>query len=112
MNSSEIITIYEAILTTTGQMLKAAQSTDWKNFVVLEQECRRLTKKILINDETNMLSSELRQRKLEIIQQVLADDAEIRTLTQPWAAQLQNILSNTVYKRKLTQTSDSTITAT
>jgi flagellar protein FliT len=96
MNSSEIITIYEAILTTTGQMLK----------------CRRLTKKILINDKTNMLSSELRQRKLEIIQQVLADDAEIRTLTQPWAAQLQNILSNTVYKRKLTQTPDSTIIAT
>jgi len=45
MNSSEMITIYEAILTTTSQMLKAAQSTDWKNFIVLEQECRRLTKK-------------------------------------------------------------------
>ncbi len=96
MNSFEIITIYEAILATTGQMLKAVQSADWENLIVLERECGRLTKILIINDESKMLSGELRQRKVEIIRQILADDAEIRTLTQPWMVQLQNILSNTV----------------
>ena len=100
-NSFEIIAIYEAILTITGRMLKAAQSADWERLITLEHECRGLTKKLMISDENKVLSNDLRQRKQEIIQQVLADDAEIRTLTQPWMAQLQNILSNPVYKRCL-----------
>ena len=52
--------------------------------------------------KVEMLSGELRQRKLEIIQQILAVDAEIRTLTQPWTAQLQIILSNAVCEHRLT----------
>lgn len=100
-NSFEMITIYEAILTTTGRMLKAAQSADWEKLITLEHECRGLTKKLMISDENKVLSSDLRQRKQEIIQQILADDAEIRNLTQPWMVQLQNILNNPVYKRCL-----------
>ncbi|NOQ49543.1 MAG: flagellar protein FliT, partial [Nitrosomonadaceae bacterium] len=76
MNGSEIITTYEAILIATGKMLKVVQRADWRNLIVLEQECRNLIKKIIINDESKMLSDELRQRKLEIIQQILAVDAE------------------------------------
>ena len=100
-NSFEIIAIYEAILTITGRMLKAAQSADWERLITLEHECRGLTKKLMISDENKVLSNDLRQRKQEIIQQILADDAEIRTLTQPWMAQLLNILNNPVYKRCL-----------
>jgi flagellar protein FliT len=102
MNSSEIITTYEAILITTGQMLKVVQRADWRNLIVLEQECSNLIKKIIINDESKMLSDELRQRKLEIIQQILAVDAEIRTFTQPWTVQLQIILRNTIREHRLT----------
>jgi flagellar protein FliT len=100
-NSFEIIAIYEAILTITGRMLKAAQSADWERLITLEHECRGLTKKLMISDKNKVLSNDLRQRKQEIIQQILADDAEIRTLTQPWMVQLQNILNNPVYKRCL-----------
>lgn len=100
-NSFEIIAIYETILTITGRMLKAAQSADWERLITLEHECRGLTKKLMISDKNKVLSNDLRQRKQEIIQQILADDAEIRTLTQPWMAQLQNILNNPVYKRCL-----------
>ncbi|TDI73728.1 MAG: flagellar protein FliT [Betaproteobacteria bacterium] len=102
MNGSEIITTYEAILITTGQMLKVVQRADWRNLIVLEQECRNLIQKIIINDESKMLSDELRQRKLEIIQQILAVDAEIRTFTQPWTVQLQIILRNTIREHRLT----------
>jgi len=102
MNGSEIITTYEAILITTGQMLKVVQRADWRNLIVLEQECRNLIQKIIINDESKMLSDELRQRKLEIIQQILAVDAEIRIFTQPWTVQLQIILRNTIREHRLT----------
>ncbi|MEE8530452.1 MAG: flagellar protein FliT [Nitrosomonadaceae bacterium] len=83
-------------------MLKVVQRADWRNLIVLEQECRNLIKKIIINDESKMLSDELRQRKLEIIQQILAVDAEIRTFTQPWTVQLQIILRNTIREHRLT----------
>jgi len=102
MNGYEIIATYEAILITTGQMLKVVQRADWRNLIVLEQECRNLIQKIIINDESKMLSDELRQRKLEIIQQILAVDAEIRTFTQPWTVQLQIILRNTIREHRLT----------
>lgn len=102
MNGYEIIATYEAILITTGQMLKVVQRADWRNLIVLEQECSNLIKKIIINDESKMLSDELRQRKLEIIQQILAVDAEIRTFTQPWTVQLQIILRNTIREHRLT----------
>lgn len=102
MNGSEIITTYEAILIATGKMLKVVQRADWRNLIVLEQECSNLIKKIIINDESKMLSDELRQRKLEIIQQILAVDAEIRTFTQPWTVQLQIILRNTIREHRLT----------
>ncbi|NOQ49523.1 MAG: flagellar protein FliT, partial [Nitrosomonadaceae bacterium] len=75
---------------------------DWRNLIVLEQECRNLIQKNIINDESKMLSDELRQRKLEIIQQILAVDAEIRTFTQPWTVQLQIILRNTIREHRLT----------
>ena len=75
-NSFEIIAIYEAILTITGRMLKAAQSADWERLITLEHECRGLTKKLMISDKNKVLSNDLRQRKQEIIQQILADDAE------------------------------------
>lgn len=100
-NSFEIIAIYEDILAITGQMLKAARNADWERLIILENECRGLTKKLIINDNNKILNNKLRQRKQEIIQQILADDAEIRSLTQPWMVQLQNILSNPIHKRCL-----------
>lgn len=103
MKSFELIAVYESILFTTGQMLKATQSADWEYLIILEEECRNLTKKIIKNNENEFLGDELRQRKFEIIQQILAVDAEIRTLTQPWMSQLQNILSYPVYDHRLTQ---------
>ena len=97
MKSFELIAAYETILFTTDKMLKAAQSADWENLIILEEECRKLTKRIIKNNENEFIGDVLRKRKFEIIQQILAVDAEIRTFTQPWMGQLQNILSLPVY---------------
>ncbi len=97
MKSFELIAVYETILFTTDKMLKAAQSADWENLIILEEECRKLTKKIIKDNENEFIDDELRQRKFEIIQQILAVDAEIRTFTQPWMGQLQYILRLPAY---------------
>ena len=93
MKNVDLIAVYETILFTSDQMLQAAQSADWENLILLEEKCRKLTKKIIKNNNNEFIGDELRQRKFEIILQILAVDAEIRNFTQPWIVQLQNILN-------------------
>lgn len=103
MNSSQIIATYETILDLTGQMLKAAQDSDWDLLVSLEQDCRISVEKLMADNPAQPLTGQLQRRKVEIIRQVLADDAEIRNITEPWMVQLQNLLGNAGRERRLNQ---------
>jgi len=103
MDSSQIITTYETILAITGQMLEAARNDDWDRLVALEQDCKKLVERLIADNTGQPLSSQFQERKAEIIRKVLADDAEIRNITQPWMAQLQNILGSASRERKLSQ---------
>lgn len=106
MNSSQIIATYEAILAISGQMLIAARNTDWDRLVALEQDCRKRVEKLIAENAGQSLGGHDQQRKVEIIRGVLADDAEIRSITEPWMAELQTILSNAGRERRLHQTYD------
>tara|TARA_R110002073_G_scaffold320204_1_gene495525 strand:+ start:712 stop:1047 length:336 start_codon:yes stop_codon:yes gene_type:complete len=101
MNSKQIITTYEEILTITNKMLIAAQNHEWENLVALEQTCRKLTEQLDKQNPKPILSDDLQQRKIKIIHRVLADDAQIRMITEPWMMKLQNILGSTKRERNL-----------
>jgi flagellar protein FliT len=103
MNSTQIIATYEAILAITGQMLDAARNDDWDRLVALEQDCKKLVERLIADNTGQPLDSEFQPRKAEIIRKVLADDAEIRNITEPWMAQLQNILGSADRERKLSR---------
>ena len=103
MTSAEIIGTYENILAVTEQMLDAARASDWGLLVKLEQECRRQVESLMTarGGDAIVLEPQLHKRKVEIIRKVLADDAEIRNLTEPWLARLQHLLTSTGQERKL-----------
>lgn len=103
MNSPQTIAAYETILAITGQMLEAARNGDWDSLVALERDCKKLVEQLIAENGGPPLSSEFQQRKAEIIRKVLADDAEIRNITEPWMARLQNILGNTTREQRLRQ---------
>ncbi len=103
MNSIQIISIYEEILATTNKMLDAAQKNEWDTLISLEKQCRELTHKLIENEAGFTLSQELQQKKIRIIHQVLHDDAQIRLITEPWMAKLQEIINTNTYKRNLQQ---------
>lgn len=86
-------------------MLAAAQNNEWDQLVALEQECRKLTDKLIANNTAHelILSEDLQQQKVKIIHQVLDNDAQIRSITEPWMKQLQNILNTTKCERNLQQ---------
>lgn len=94
---------YEILQRTSRQMLAAARDAEWKRLVALEQDCRRLVDTLPADGEWQQLDEEHLRRRREIIRQVLADDAEIRDLAEPWMAQAKQFLTSLALERKLMQ---------
>lgn len=103
MDGMQIINIYEEILATTNKMLNAAQKGEWDNLIDLEKQCRELTSQLIESEKGFTLSWELQQKKIRIIHQVLDDDAQIRLITEPRMAKLQEMISTNTCKRNLQQ---------
>jgi flagellar protein FliT len=101
MTADEIIQTYEAILAVTRDMLEAARRGEWDLLVEREQACRLLVDRLMAARTGAALEPEARRRKVEILRSVLADDAEIRNLTQPWLARLQHLMASAGQERRL-----------
>ena len=91
MSSEEVITVYETVSALTRQMLAAARSSDWDTLRRLEQDCASQVS-ALREGQPAPLSGELRARKVRLLQSILADDREIRTITEPWMDKLSLLM--------------------
>jgi flagellar protein FliT len=103
MNSQEIISLYETVAVITNQMLEAARNGDWEQLVVLESRCTSHVEIIRNGETPTPLTGAVRERKVKIIQKILADDREIRTITEPWMAQLSAHMNSNNAERKLSR---------
>jgi flagellar protein FliT len=100
MTSQEVVSLYETIAVITAQMLAAARSANWMQLAALEKVCAQHVETIK-KSEREVAQGKTRERKVKIIQKILADDREIRNITQPWMAQLSMQINNVSIKRKL-----------
>lgn len=103
MNSEEVIALYEAVASITGQMLDAARKGDWDQLSVLETHCARHVETLKHDEPPASMTRDVREQKVRIIKKILADDREIRSLTQPWMEQLSALINKTSTERKLSQ---------
>jgi flagellar protein FliT len=101
MNSQEIISLYEAVSEITDQMLAAARAGDWDQLIALEAHCASHVQTLQNDGPPAPLTGAVRERKVKIITKILADDREIRNLTEPWMAQLAQLINSTSAERKL-----------
>ena len=90
-----MLEVYEAILSVTEEMLRAARGGDWDQLVERERACRTLVDWLRKNADGVTLAPTAQARKVEIVRKVLADDAEIRNLTEPQLARLGKMLQGT-----------------
>lgn len=80
---------YEAILDVSHRMLAAARRGDWDAVAQAEAEVdARFQALRQCQGPDRLLEAHERRRRLEILRDVLADDAEIRNLAQPWLCEL------------------------
>lgn len=100
-NVETVIDIYETVSELTGEMLSAARSRDWEKLVELESRCAGHVRTLQQNEAALALDGASRDRKVSLIQKILADDRAIRDLTTPWLAELSALISSTGNERKL-----------
>jgi flagellar protein FliT len=103
MNNEEIISLYETVANLSEQMLAAARSADWERLVTLESDCACHVQALKYGEPAAPLSGPIREKKVRIIHKILADDREIRTITEPWMAQLSSLMKNAGTERKLSR---------
>ena len=103
MNTQEILSIYENVAVITNQMLTAARNGKWDELVELESHCSSQVATLKSSESPAPLTGEIREKKVRIIKQILADDREIRTITEPWMKQLSVMMNASGTERKLSQ---------
>lgn len=96
-----VIENYEHLSALTAQMREAAIQGEWDHLVELEKQCSQRVAFMKEQDANTPLDEDTRLRKVALIRQILADDAEIRNRTEPWMAQLQRVMQSARQESRL-----------
>ena len=86
--TERLTSTYDGLARTTGHMLDAALAGRWDDLVTLERQCANLIATMTALETEEPLPESLRARKSAMLRKVLADDAAIRNITEPWLQQL------------------------
>ncbi len=100
-DTERLLGTYDCLANTTGRMLSAAQTRDWDKLVDLEKHCAELVARMTALELEDPLPAGVRGRKVAMIRKVLADDAAIRNITEPWLQELGSMLSANGRKQQL-----------
>ena len=101
MTNQDILSIYEAMLELTGQMLVAAGNSDWDQVGELEQRCSAHVQTLREQGPAPAMQGAGREKKVAILKQLLSDDRQIRDLAMPWMARLSALMNSTSAQRRL-----------
>ncbi len=91
--NSDLLNYYEAIERASADMLEAARCGNWDHVVKLEGACAVLISQLKAAAAQQPLGTEEAQLKSRIMQRILVNDAEIRTLAEPWLEDLDHMLA-------------------
>jgi flagellar protein FliT len=85
---------YESIGRRSRTMVAAAERADWESLAAAERICGLLIERIeAFGDPEAQLGPRERRRRLAILREVLADDAQIRRYTEPSLARFDGWLA-------------------
>jgi flagellar protein FliT len=100
------IDLYVSIAEASNHMVNAARASNWDALVDAEQECARRVAALREHQATagNAADAGDEKRRINILGEILAHDAEIRELTSPWLKQLERFLAGSSRERRLGDT--------
>ena len=103
MNSAQVIAAYELLSALAGQMHEAAVRGKWEQLISIEHQCSELVATMKPLEAEVVLDEAARQHKNQLINKILADDAEIRNRIQVWMSQLQLSMQSNRQELRLLQ---------
>jgi flagellar protein FliT len=106
MDQDDLLASYEAAANFTGKMLAAARASEWGRFAVLEAACASEVQRAKVGDARKPLTPQQRNRKIEVIRTILANDREIRLITESWMSELSTLLGGTAASWNASKTYD------
>jgi flagellar protein FliT len=90
--NSQLLSYYEALERASQDMLAAARAADWDQVVKLEGACVLLIAQLKHAASEKSLADEERKQKSRIMQRILVNDAEIRSLAEPWLDDIDQMM--------------------
>jgi flagellar protein FliT len=92
-HARSLIAHYEAIAQASHAMLAAARAEDWVRVGALEDECRALIARLQADAQGVALGAAEQRRRVQLLRDILADDAEIRARSEPWLQELETLFA-------------------
>jgi flagellar protein FliT len=90
---TNLLHYYEAIERASAEMLAAARSGNWDQVVKIEGACVLLISQLKHAARGEPLAPDQAKLKSRIMQRILVNDAEIRTLAEPWLEDLDRLMT-------------------
>ena len=97
------ISLYQEMSALSSRMVEAARANDWETLIKLERSIAALRNSLLQEDDNSNQSASELKIKSQLIQRILADDAEVRRHTEPWMEQLRKFLGGDAKRREVEQ---------
>ena len=91
--NTHLLSNYEALEKASTDMLSAAREADWDQVIKLEGACVLLIAQLKQAASQQGLPAEEAKLKTRIMQRILVNDAEIRSLAEPWLEDLDRMLA-------------------
>jgi hypothetical protein len=104
MSSGAIMQRYDKALELTRAMLEAAQKSDWDRLVALEKERSALIDQLRALDVDPARNAQERERKRDLIREIMRSDEQIQILTQDWMRELREVLGSISVEQRLSRT--------
>lgn len=84
MTSNDVLSMYENVAALTNNMVMAARASDWESLGRLENQTAAATAVVAAGATVAPLEGSARQRKIDLLKQILANDRAVRDVTEPW----------------------------
>ena len=101
MTNQDVLSVYAAMAYLSEQMVQAATRSDWDTLMLLEQRCAAHVQVLRERESPQPMQGAERERKIDLIRQMLNADRRIRDLTMPWMAQLSKLINSNRSERRV-----------
>jgi flagellar protein FliT len=86
---------YQSLSGLLSTMVSLAEKGDWDQVAGMERTCKPIIEQIRNTPLEERLTEDQRRQKIQVIKQILRDDARLRELADPWMAKLQEAMQQT-----------------